>query len=284
MTINSLRRYLAVALPFVGSAILLYSCKAEHKVTEEQVNTETLMTEYSEDLSIQMSENGLKSYSFSTPLMEGYAMARDPYKEFRKGVKVIMYEDDSTSRVSATLTSNYAIFYDNRKLWEAKGDVVVIQTNGRKLYTQQLFWNQATHRIYSNVDSRIIDGDEIYDCEGFESDENMTDWRYRKLKGVTYFTDTESNSNQSLAEDSTDGKASNDGAKSDSKKESKSIPNNSKKANDSDSSQSPSGLKRKEQQRIDGKKLNGEPKQFKAIELDKKAMPKARANREEPSM
>ncbi|MBR2169297.1 MAG: hypothetical protein IJ952_02860, partial [Alistipes sp.] len=63
-----------------------------------------------------------------------------------------------------------------------------------------------------------------------------------------------------------------------------SIPNNSKKANDSDSSQSPSGLKRKEQQRIDGKKLNGEPKQFKAIELDKKTMPKARANREEPSM
>ena len=90
----------------------------------------------------------------------------------------------------------------------------------------------------------------------------MTDWRYRKLKGVTYFTDTESNTNQSSAKDSTDGKASNDGAKSDSKKESKSIPNNSKKANDSDSSQSPSGLKRKEQQRIDGKKLNGEPNQF----------------------
>ena len=90
---------------------------------EDQVNAETLMTEYSEDLSIQMSENGLKSYHFSTPLMEGYAMARDPYKEFRKGVKVIMYEDDSTANVSATLTSNYAIFYDNRKLWEAKGDV-----------------------------------------------------------------------------------------------------------------------------------------------------------------
>ena len=177
-----------VALPLLGSAILLYSCKAEQQVVEEQANLENLMTEYSEDLSIQMSENGLKSYYFTTPLMEGYAMARDPYKEFRKGVEVVMY-DDSTSNVSATLTSNYAIFYDKRKLWEAKGDVVVVQTNGRKLYTQQLFWNQATHRIYSNVDSRIIDGDEIYDCEGFESNENMTDWRYRKLRAVTYFTE-----------------------------------------------------------------------------------------------
>ncbi len=195
-----------VALPLLGSAILLYSCKAEQQVIEEQANLENLMTEYSEDLSIQMSENGLKSYYFTTPLMEGYAMARDPYKEFRKGVEVVMY-DDSTSNVSATLTSNYAIFYDKRKLWEAKGDVVVVQTNGRKLYTQQLFWNQATHRIYSNVDSRIIDGDEIYDCEGFESNENMTDWRYRKLRAVTYFTEP---ADDASADDASSGSVAND--------------------------------------------------------------------------
>ena len=152
-------------------------------------NLEKLMTEYSENLSMQMSENGQKSYHFTTPLMEGYALAREPYKEFRKGIKIITYEGDSVKTASATLTANYAIFYETRKLWEAKGDVVVIQTGGRRLYTSQLFWNQATHRIYSNVDSRVVDVDEIYDCEGFESDEEMTDWHYRKLKGVTYFDD-----------------------------------------------------------------------------------------------
>ena len=200
-----LHRVGMVALLIMGSAILLYSCKAEQAAQEEQVNLETLMTEYSEDLSIQMSENGLKSYHFSTPLMEGYAMARDPYKEFRKGVKVVMYENDSTSNVSVVLTSNYAIFYDNRKLWEAKGDVVVVQTNGRKLYTQQLFWNQATHRIYSNVDSRIIDGDEVYDCEGFESAEQMKEWTYRKLRGVTYFEEDQFNTQKSSDTDSLSG-------------------------------------------------------------------------------
>ena len=156
-----------------------------------------MMTEYSENLSIVMSENGLKSYHFETPLMEGYTLARDPYREFRKGVKITMFEEDSTSRDAATLTANYAIFYENRKLWEAKGDVVVIQTNGRRLYTQQLFWNQVTHRIYSNVDSRIVDGDEMTDCEGFESDEEMTQWKYRKLKGVTYFTMSEDGGSKS---------------------------------------------------------------------------------------
>ena len=191
---HSLIRNLSVALPLLGSAILLFSCQASAPQTEEPTesqNAENMMTEYSENLSIVMSENGLKSYHFETPLMEGYTLARDPYREFRKGIKITMFEEDSTSNDAATLTANYAIFYENRKLWEAKGDVVVIQTNGRRLYTQQLFWNQSTHRIYSNVDSRIVDGDEMTDCEGFESDEEMVQWKYRKLKGVTYFTMSE---------------------------------------------------------------------------------------------
>ena len=191
---HSLIRNLSVALPLLGSAILLFSCQASAPQTDEPTesqNAENMMTEYSENLSIVMSENGLKSYHFETPLMEGYTLARDPYREFRKGIKITMFEEDSTSNDAATLTANYAIFYETRKLWEAKGDVVVIQTNGRRLYTQQLFWNQSTHRIYSNVDSRIVDGDEMTDCEGFESDEEMVQWKYRKLKGVTYFTMSE---------------------------------------------------------------------------------------------
>lgn len=188
MKIGSLRRYLAVALPFAGSAILLFSCETKSEEVV-QSNDEVMMTEYSENLSITQSENGIKAYHFETPLMEGYGVARDPYREFRKGIKITLYEDNAASKVSAVLTANYAIFYEDRKLWEAKGDVVAENIDGRKLYTSQLFWNQATHRIYSNVDSKIVDGDEVYNCEGFESDEAMKDWTYRKLKGVTYISD-----------------------------------------------------------------------------------------------
>ena len=189
MNIGSLVRYVVVALSFMGSAILLFSCESKREVADD-VNLETLMTEYSENMSISMSENGQKSYHFETPLIEGYAMAKDPHKEFRKGVKITMFEKDSLQSSSATLVANYAIFYEERKLWEAKGDVVVEQVGGRKLFTSQLFWNQVTHKIYSNVDCKIVQGDQVYHCEGFESDEQMKDWSYRKVKGVTYFDDT----------------------------------------------------------------------------------------------
>ena len=187
MIVQSLGRYLAVALSFAGSAILLFSCEVKQQVVET-VKSEMLMTEYSENLAITMSENGRRSYHFETPLMEGYALARDPYREFRKGVKITIF-DENTGEESATLTANYAIFYEGRKLWEAKGDVIATNSDGRQLFTSQLFWNQATHRVYSNVDSKLVDGDEIHHCEGFESDEAMKDWTYRKLKGVTYISD-----------------------------------------------------------------------------------------------
>ena len=67
----------------------------------------------------------------------------------------------------------------------------VTQPGGRSLTTTQLFWNQATHTIYSNVDCIIRDEEQTIYCEGFESDEEMKEWSYRKVKGVTYFEESD---------------------------------------------------------------------------------------------
>ena len=176
-----LHRITMVALLLVGSAILLFSCKSETKREEELLDA--IKTEESENLTIIMSENGRKSYLFKTPLLEGYTLGRDPYREFRKGISITTYQDDSLTTVNAVLVANYAIYYENRKLWEAKGDVVVTKHDGTRLYTQQLFWNSMTKRIYSNVDTKLVtDTDEIVG-EGFESDEEMTQPRFRHWKG-----------------------------------------------------------------------------------------------------
>ncbi|MFI3281657.1 MAG: LPS export ABC transporter periplasmic protein LptC [Rikenellaceae bacterium] len=173
-----------VALLVLGSAISLLSCK-EHKVVSAKVSRETLMSESSDSLTIVVSENGRLSYRFTAPLVEGYTMAREPYREFRKGVTITTYLNDSLQSVDATLRANYAIYYSNLKLWETKGDVVVVKGNGKELYTQQLFWNSTTKRIYSNVDTKIVDtnNDDVYNGEGFESDEEMKVWSFRKMKG-----------------------------------------------------------------------------------------------------
>ena len=92
------------------------------------------------------------------------------------------------------------IYYENRKLWEAKGDVVVTKHDGTRLYTQQLFWNSQTKRIYSNVDTKLVtDTDELIG-EGFESDEDMNEPRFRRWKGKMQ-VDTEQLREEQSADD-----------------------------------------------------------------------------------
>ena len=120
-------RYVLVALLVAGSAILLFSC--DKPPAAASGGDEALMTEYSEHLSVIMSENGRRSYFFKAPLLEGYTLVKEPYREFRKGIEITTYQDDSLTTVDAVLTANYAIYYENRKLWEAKGDVVVFESD-----------------------------------------------------------------------------------------------------------------------------------------------------------
>ena len=162
---------------------MLFSC--DKPPAAASGGDEALMTEYSEHLSVIMSENGRRSYFFKAPLLEGYTLVKEPYREFRKGIEITTYQDDSLTTGDAVLTANYAIYYENRKLWEAKGDVVVVKSDGKTLYTQQLFWNAKTQRIYSNVDTKIVqnEGGNVFQGEGFESDEAFKEWRFRRMKG-----------------------------------------------------------------------------------------------------
>jgi LPS export ABC transporter protein LptC len=142
------------------------------------------MTEHSINLTMISTENGAKAYRFQTPLMEGYKLAKDPYMEFREGIDITTYKGEGdTTEIESHLTAQYAIFYEQRKLWEVKGNVVAKNSEGQTLYTQQLFWDQKSKRIYSNVDCKVLMGEDYWFGEGFESDEQMNDWHFRRYRG-----------------------------------------------------------------------------------------------------
>ena len=179
---QELKQYLkqsAVALLIVGSAILLYSC-AERR--DKNDDDESMLTQQSDSLTIIQSSEGHREFVFKTPLMERYELAREPYMEFRRGVEITTY-DDSSGLEESNLVADYAIFFEKRELWEAKGNVVARNADGQILYTQQLFWNQSTHRVYSNVDSKVVQGQDVFIGEGFESDDKFEKWSFRKFTG-----------------------------------------------------------------------------------------------------
>lgn len=192
---HTIIRYASVALLIVGSATLLFSC--EKKATTTVHDYETLMTESSENRTITMMENGMRSYIFEAPLVEGYSMATNPYQEFRRGVKMTTFTNDSLQLVDVTLTANYAIYYENQKLWEAKGNVVIHKRNRKEgdttvtglteVYTQQLFWNAKTKKVYSNVDTKVLQPDGWHFGVGFDADEDLKNIHFRKYSSEMEF-------------------------------------------------------------------------------------------------
>jgi LPS export ABC transporter protein LptC len=142
---------------------------------------EAMITQQSDSLTMVFSTNGEKEYRFWTPLMERYEFAKDPYMEFRYGINIITY--DSLGREASRLRADYAIFYEKRELWETRGNVVGMSADGRELHTQQLFWNQKIDKVYSNVDSRIVDGYDEFVGEGFESDSEFKEWIFKESEG-----------------------------------------------------------------------------------------------------
>ena len=179
-------RYVSVALSFAGSAILLIACGADD--IDNDPPADTILSEYSENVTIIKSKNGRRSLVFSAPRVEGYTLGKIPYREFRDGVHVETFNNDSLATVDVILDADYAIFYENRQLWEARGNVVVQKMNeGRTtLYTQQLFWNIDTKRVYSNVDSKLVEngGRDVAYGDGFESDDRLEFPRWHKGRGM----------------------------------------------------------------------------------------------------
>ena len=210
-----------LALLIMGSATLLFSCGSKSASVEYDV--ESLMTELSYNRTITMTENGQRSYTFSAPLIEGYSLAKNPYQEFPEGVKMTTYTADSLSLESATITANYAIYYDKQKLWEAKGRVVIIKKNRKdgdtavvnltEVYTEQLFWDARTKKIYSNVDTKVLQADGWHSGVGFEADEDLKNIHFRKYKSEMEFDFTPVDESEQSKETESDAATKSNGSK-----------------------------------------------------------------------
>ena len=183
-----LRHNISVALLIVGSAIFITGCNSS------KVAADVVITDYkkvpslvSDSLSITYYENGEMEYKFTTPRMERYEFDDEPYMVFEEGVRIETFDEDGTRKSS--LVADYAKYLEKKRLWEAKGNVFGHDENGKELYTEQLFWDEMADKIYSNVDTKVIDGDEITQGSGFESAGQLNNVRFLNTKG-RLFVDT----------------------------------------------------------------------------------------------
>ncbi len=167
-----------------GVSLLLFACENDiekiHSITDNTEQPELSAT----DATILYSDSGKVEMKLTANRILQFSKAERPYIEFPDGMYVEFYDD--SLNIESQMKSNYAIYYMDEKMWEARGDVEAINNiKGEKLNTEELFWDEDKKTIYSNNFSRIQTADgTFYGENGFESNQRFSKWRLKGSRGT----------------------------------------------------------------------------------------------------
>lgn len=169
---------------FVLSAIalaattLFFGCKADTEAIQYYSDKKSIpgVTAYNSEL--EYTENGAVKIMVKAPITIYYQFSDEPYTEFPEGITVFTYDD--TLAVESNLTAKYAIYYDKKMLWHAKNNVVARNRKGEVLNTEELYWDQGKHLIYTDVNVKINSVNGTVYGKGLVSDEKFDSWEVKE--------------------------------------------------------------------------------------------------------
>jgi len=100
---------------------------------------------------------------------------------FEKGL--FLEQFDEKFHVNSYIQADTAYYYDRMKLWELRGRVRILTKDGLRFASEQLFWDESKHELYSHVFSQLITPERQLQGSYFRSDEKMTKYYVSNSKG-----------------------------------------------------------------------------------------------------
>ncbi len=141
------------------------------------------------DFETTYSSNALLQFNLSAPILLGYNDPKDPYYVCPKGIYIITY--DENMEIKSTLKSDYAIYYENKKLAKVERNVVLTNSTGDVLQAEYLFLDEVKRKIYSDAPVKFsqVNGSGMTAKQSFESDLEFRIYRFVGVKGVQIVKD-----------------------------------------------------------------------------------------------
>ena len=181
-------RYYFTALSVLVIPFLVTSCDKKIETIRKSA-IESLPSTTIKDGETVYSDSAKKQLVMSAPLMERYSDRKNPYTEFRLGVKVTFY--DGHDEPVGTLTSKYAKYLEDKKLWELKDSVVAINEKKDVVETELLYWDQNKDLVYTDRFVKITSAEQIMMGTGLESDPRFVKPVIRNVSAQFYIKENE---------------------------------------------------------------------------------------------
>lgn len=171
--------------------LLLFTASCGKEKTETVVvafDPERTYTMKATDVSTLISDSGITRYRLKAKEWLVFSKAAEPHWYFPEGIYIEKF--DTLFHAEASVKADTAYYYDKKGLWELIGNVKVESLQGERFETSQLFWNQKDEKVYSDKYIRIEQADKIITGIGFESNQNMTQYKIFNSQGIFPISET----------------------------------------------------------------------------------------------
>ncbi|MCS6990410.1 MAG: LPS export ABC transporter periplasmic protein LptC [Chitinophagales bacterium] len=158
------------------------SCVSDPDTIKRITAGEDPNKEHAHQVRLVYSQSGQIKAELEAPLMVRTVEGEKITTELPEGLLLRFF--DEKLQEQSRLTADYGVVYEHADEMIARNRVVATNINGDKLETEELIWNQKTRRIYSDKFVRITTGDEMMFGDGFESNEDLTNYKIRKIRGT----------------------------------------------------------------------------------------------------
>lgn len=181
-------RILPTAILTVGMLIFASSCGDN---STDFVNRETdgnlVPTMTTRNVETLISDSGIIRYRITTPLWLVFDEAKEPLWRFPTGLHLEKY-NDSFQR-DASIDADSATYFKDQDLWRLDGRVYIINTSGEKFLSEQLYWSNREHKVYTDSFIHIERQDRVIEGYGFVSNDRMTNYSVNKVSGIFPISD-----------------------------------------------------------------------------------------------
>lgn len=168
----------------VAAALSATSCGpgGKGKPAMEDLDRDSIPTMVTRDVETYISDSGITRYHISTVLWKVFDEVNEPFWHFPDGLFLEKYDD--SLRRDATVEADSAMYFSNKRLWRLDGNVRMVNTAGDLFLTNQLFWDQIKHEVYSDSFIHIERSDRTIEGYGFESNDQMTAYTVLNPSGI----------------------------------------------------------------------------------------------------
>jgi LPS export ABC transporter protein LptC len=165
----------------VITVALFFSCDGGSPILKEinQFNENPVGIAY--DIRMTYTDSAMVKAILTAPINMDYTHLSFKYSEFPEGLKIIFYNDNNEEN---TLVADYGILYNQTRIVDLQGNVVLLSNDGSRLETSQMYWDSEKEWLFTEQPFIFKSENEDIAATRLDTNKEFSKFQTGKLSGT----------------------------------------------------------------------------------------------------